>query len=68
MISIYMIIREWKQWKPVKPWAKIILYKRNIIFAVYILGFGFAIVKKDIEKILLMLMLHQIACSKMNHD
>jgi len=49
MITIYLTLRKKDQWAIVKPYCRFIFLKGKTIFAAYILGFAFVIVRRDAE-------------------
>lgn len=62
MITIYLTLRKRAQWALVKPYARIVIMKKRTIFALYVLGFAFVIVRRDIEAVILQLS-HESKCT-----
>ncbi len=62
MITIYLTLRKRAQWALVKPYARILIMKRRTIFALYVLGFAFVIVRRDIEAVIIQLS-HESKCT-----
>ena len=62
MITVYLTLRKRAQWALVKPYARIVIMKRKIIFALYVLGFAFVIVRRDIEAVIIQLS-HESKCN-----
>lgn len=63
MITVYITIRKRAQWALVRPYAKFIFFKKRTIFAAYVLGFAFVIVRRDIEAVIIQLS-HDAKCAK----
>lgn len=62
MFTIYLTFRKKEQWAFVKPYARFIFMKRKTIMAIYILGFAFVIVRRDIEAVIIQLS-HEAKCN-----
>jgi len=62
MITVYLTLRKRAQWALVKPYARIVIMKQRTIFALYVLGFAFVIVRRDIEAVILQLS-HESKCA-----
>ncbi len=62
MITIYLTLRKKAQWAIIKPYCRFIFLKGKTIFAAYILGFAFVIVRRDIEAVIIQLN-HEAKCN-----
>ena len=65
MITIYLTLRKRAQWALVKPYARIVIMNKRTIFALYVLGFAFVLVRRDIEAVIIQLS-HESKCIGVN--